>query len=403
MSGEPVRLGRAAGLPAVAANDSALPVPLAPVAATTGHHRRLPALRLLSFIVVVLLPTIAAAVYYGAIAAPQYVVEFRFGLRSVAPPRTDAAGRAQEGAAMAEAGFDSYAVVQYLTSRSVIDDLGPTLDLRAMFTRPEADWLARLRRGASIEQLVEYWKGQIDAFFDPVDGTVTVRVRAFTRDDSLALADAIEAACERLVNGLSERARGDALGHSEEDVVDAEQRLTAALHNLTAFRDRHGVVDPQAAASARLALAGQLRSQIADAEAQLSVLRNYLRGDAPPVRLLMQRVAALESQERGLEAEVTPAAPAAVPALSAVIGDYDALQAEKSFAEGAYRSALEARDRARADADRQHIYLALFVKPSRPQEALYPRGLRSTGVVLLVAFAVWAIGGLVIHSIRDHL
>ena len=46
--------------------------------------------------------------------------------------------------AASETGFDSYALVQYLTSRSAIDDLGRSLDLRAMFARPEADWLARL-------------------------------------------------------------------------------------------------------------------------------------------------------------------------------------------------------------------------------------------------------------------
>jgi len=89
--------------------------------------------------------------------------------------------------------------------------------------------------------------------------------------------------------------------------------------------------------------------------------------------------------------------------LSEVMGAYEALQAEKGFAESAYRVALEAHDRARAVAKRQLIYLALFVKPSLPEDALYPRRLRSTAIVLLVAFAVWAIGGLVVHSVHDHL
>ena len=100
---------------------------------------------------------------------------------------------------------------------------------------------------------------------------------------------------------------------------------------------------------------------------------------------------------------MTPAPSAAAPALSQVMGAYEALEAEKGFAESAYKLALEARDRARAAADRQHIYLAPFVRPSRPEEALYPRRLRSTGIVLLIAFALWAIGGLAVHSVRDHL
>ena len=60
-------------------------------------------------------------------------------------------------------------------------------------------------------------------------------------------------------------------------------------------------------------------------------------------------------------------------------------------------------DQARANADRQQVYIASFVPPSLPEEALYPRRWRSLGVVALFAFALWAIGGLAVQSIRDHL
>ena len=55
------------------------------------------------------------------------------------------------------------------------------------------------------------------------------------------------------------------------------------------------------------------------------------------------------------------------------------------------------------NADRQQIYIAGFVQPSLPEESLYPRRARSVGVALIVCFAVWAIGGLTIKSVRDHL
>jgi capsular polysaccharide transport system permease protein len=57
----------------------------------------------------------------------------------------------------------------------------------------------------------------------------------------------------------------------------------------------------------------------------------------------------------------------------------------------------------RANADRQQVYIASFVPPSLPEDALYPRQWRSLGVVALIAFALWAIGGLAVQSIRDHL
>jgi capsular polysaccharide transport system permease protein len=85
------------------------------------------------------------------------------------------------------------------------------------------------------------------------------------------------------------------------------------------------------------------------------------------------------------------------------MGGYEQLESERSFAENAYRHALAAPDQARMNADRQQVYLADFVQPSLPEEALYPRRLHSVAVVLLIAFAVWAIGSLTVRSVRDHL
>jgi capsular polysaccharide transport system permease protein len=82
---------------------------------------------------------------------------------------------------------------------------------------------------------------------------------------------------------------------------------------------------------------------------------------------------------------------------------YEELESERHFAETAYQQALQALDRARREAERQRIYLVPFVRPSLPEESLYPRRPMAIGIVFLAAFAVWAIGSLVVQSIRDHL
>src|SRR5208282_1009496 len=98
----------------------------------------------LSFMIIVVVPAAIAAAYYFLVAADQYVAEFRFALRSAEPERHDPALFLQESIAPSVMGLDSYVVVQYLASRSIIDDLSATLDLRQMFSRSEADWPVRL-------------------------------------------------------------------------------------------------------------------------------------------------------------------------------------------------------------------------------------------------------------------
>jgi len=356
----------------------------------------------LSFVIVVVLPVLIAAFYYFWVAADQYMAEFRFAVRSGEPEPHDPALFFQESMAPSLIGADSYVVVQYLASRAVIEDLSRTLDLREMFSRPEADWLARLDLPVSIEEMVRYWKGQVDAFFDASNGTIVVKARAFTPQDAFILAEGILAASERLVNELSARARRDALRSADDEVGRAESRLKSALTRLREFRDREGIIDPRKTADATVALAGRVRDELVRADTELATLKHYMREDAPSVKMLEARIQSLEAERRSVESEVTDTEKTRSEALSRVMGSYEQLESERTFAENSYQHALQALDRSRMNADRQQLYLATFVRPTLPEEALYPRRLRSLGAVFLIAFAVWAIGSCTVQSVRDH-
>jgi len=390
----------AAGLPVPAEDRGAVAVFQAQDFA--ARRRRFP-VRLLSFVVVVLVPVALATVYYFLIAADQYVAEFRFALRTVEPVRAEIGGILQGSVAPSPIGVDSYAVVQYLGSRDVIDDLGKTLDLREMFSRPEADWLARLELPVSIEELVRYWKSQVDAFYDITNGKVVVRARAFRPDDALQLAQAILASAEQLVNDLSARARRDTLRNSEKEVRRTERRLKTALTRLREFRDREGIIDPRKTADATQALAGRIRDEIVRADTELATVKHYMRADAPSVRMLEARIQSLQTQLRSVESEVTDTEKSRSEVLSRVMGSYERLESERTFAEKAYQHALEALDRARMNADRQQVYIAGFVQPSLPEEPLYPRRFRDVGIALFLCCAVWLIGAFAIQTVREHL
>ena len=363
----------------------------------------LPSPFVLSFIALVLLPIMVAAVYLFVIATDQYVSEFRFSLSSIDPPRLDPLSLLAGNASHSPAGMESQIVVQYITSRAIVDQLDASLDLRRMFSPPEADWWARLPRPTSIEALVLYWRGQVDPFYDPANGTVVVRVRAFTPAEALQLAKAIVAGSEQLVNELSARARHDTVRNAEAEVAQAEARLKTVLADIRAFRDREGLIDPGKTAEATGTLAARLRDELVRTNADLTTLKSYMRDDAPAVKVLKARIRSIETQQRVVAHDLTDPDRSRNDTLSRQLGSYEQLESERRFAEAAYQHALQGLDQARANADRQQVYIASFVPPSLPEEALYPRRWRTLGVVALIAFALWAIGGLSVQSIRDHL
>jgi capsular polysaccharide transport system permease protein len=359
--------------------------------------------------VLVLLPTAVAALYYFAIAADQYVAEFRLSLRMVDPPPVGPLLLFGGQPGQSTAATESHIVTQFIASRAIVDELDPKLNFRGLFTSSGADWWARLWLPASIERLVRYWQGQVDPFYDTSTGTITVRVRAFSADDALRLAQAIVASSEKLINELSARARRDTLGNAEMDVTAAETRLKMALSAIRDFRDQQGMIDPGKTADANAALAVKLHDNLLKMNAELATLKVNMRDDAPAIRVLKARIRSLETQQLALAHEATASSPqtstvpSGPPPLSAQLGSYEALDAERKFAETAYQHALEALDRARENADRQHIYIESFVPPSLPETPLYPLRWRSVGTVALIAFALWAIGSLAVQSIREHL
>lgn len=375
------------------AQDSALPLRRASAVSL---------LRALSFVTVVLLPMVTAAVYFFAVAADQYVAELRFTLSTVDVPRLDALPLAGNPAP-SPAALESQILVQYIASRAIVDAIGSSLDLGRLFAPPQADWWSRLPRSAPIEDLVQFWQGQVDPFYDPATGTVTVRVRAFAPADALRLAQAIAAACEKLVNDLSLRARRDALQRAEAELTGAEARLTAVLDDIRRFREREGLVDPAKTAEADNLLATRLHDQLVTANAELATLRSYMANAAPTITVLLAHIRSLEAQQRLLAQQITGPRQGHSPTLAGVLDSYESLQSKQKFAEAAYQLALRGVDEARASADRQHVFIASFIPPSRPQAALYPRRWRSLGVVALMAFALWGIGGLTVQSVRDHL
>ena len=75
---------------------------------------------------------------------------------------------------------------------------------------------------------------------------------------------------------------------------------------------------------------------------------------------------------------------------------------DAEFAEQTYRAALTALDVARTNALRQSRYLAVYIRPTLPETAGFPRRETIVGLAILFLTLGWAIMALVYYSIRDR-
>lgn len=374
------------------------------VARHDGRNMRWRRASFVSFCAFVIVPTLAGFLYFFYFASRQYSTEFRFGVRAAEMVQVETSSLLQGIGLASQSSIDSYAVAQYILSGEVVSRLEERLPLRTWFGAGEIDLLSRLSTPVTKEDMLDYWKKQVDASYEASTGTIVVRVRAFSAEQSAAIAREVLDLSERLVNDLSLRSRRDTVKFAEEQLSRAETRLKTARADMVSFRDKEGLIDPRRLAEASTLLLARLKEELTQARADMRTTGSYLRADSPTMRHFKTRIESLEAEIAVHQRTIADGSiDSRKDVLSRVIGAYEGVAIEQQFAERFYVFSLEALQRVQAAADRKALYLAIFVPPSTPETAEHPRRLRASLTVFAIGFIAWAIVSLTIAAARDHL
>jgi capsular polysaccharide transport system permease protein len=384
-----------------------------PVSGGTKQKRRSGRIgAIASFVLLVVLPAVAVWVYFLALASDQFEVETRFVVRNAEPissPSPIETGRqGTEGSLSAPVANPSSSAEQnphlvrsYILSPAAIADVSRDVDLVAMFSRPGIDFVYRLPADPSSDALARYWLSQVQAFVNPQSLVVTVQVRAFLPQDALAISESIIKRSEALVDQISQRSRADAVRFAEEDLARADERLRAALLALRELRDRDGILSPVQAAEDTAKLLAQLLGNRITIESELFVVRRTLAANAPSVVTLTRQLESVDRQIAQIRSQLTGTSDLA-NTLSAALARFEGLEVERLLAERLYTISQNGLVRARQNAERQSVFISLFVPPRLPVEASRPRRIGMSLAFTMALFMAWSVMALIVASVRDH-
>lgn len=320
---------------------------------------------------VFIVPVSAAVLYNFILATPRYASEISFVVRSSDTPhdRLSIVSLGQGGGIGTS--DNSEAVIAYLKSRDMLEQINRDGLLTRTFARPGLDPVAAfpsLLAGHSQEDFYRHFQAYLHAEFDRATGIIHVQMQSFTAADARAIAQRLLAAAEAMVNRLNQRAQANLVGGARLDVTRASDELASVLARLNDVRNRDHIIVPELDTGASIKLQSGTAAELAETEVQLNqTLR--LAPQSPLIGQLRARRSAL-TRQLGRQIGATAGGSGS---LADRLRAYEALAARRKIAEGQLLSASLQLTSALRSSSRNQLYLEEIARPNLSDEARYPR------------------------------
>ena len=354
------------------------------------------------FILIVMLPTFLAVVYYGLIASDVYISESRFVIKSADQKRSQMSTLANlvQTTGISGGQEQTNEVLTFVRSRDALRSLEKNPGVSSRFSVPEADVFSRFPRpfsSSSFESLFKYYSDMVDARFDSDNGTAIIKVHAFKPFDSYIINKRLLDLSEGLVNRLNARAQAKAIAEAQKQVELATDRAKAARVALGQYRNAQSVIDPAKQAVGVLEISNSLIAQRAALLAQIELMQSVAPRN-PSIPALRSRARALTVQIASQDSRVVGSG----SGIASKMGGYESLLVEQEFASQSTTVANAALVQARADAQRQQYYLERVVDPNIPDQPLLPKRLINIITVAGAALCLYFIAWMFMVGVLEH-
>jgi capsular polysaccharide transport system permease protein len=352
------------------------------------------------FLATVVVPTIAAIIYFGLLASDVYVSQSQFVVRSPDKPAASGLGILLKSVGFSNAGDEIFITQDYVKSRDALKALNEQGHVEKAFGSPSVSIWDRFNPfglDQSFEDLYDYYGGKIDVEHNTTSSITTLTVKAFRAQDAQRMNERLLELAEGLVNRLNNRGEVDLLGYAQREAREAEVEARRASQALAAFRNTQGIVDPERQATVQLQLVSKLQDEVIGARLQLQQLQ-ALAPENPQIPLLRTRIAGLTRQ---IDSELGRAA-GGNRSLSASAVRYQRLALDREYADKRLAGAMASLQEARNEARRKQAYVERIVQPNLPDEALEPRRLRGILATLVLGLIAYGILTLLLAGVREH-
>lgn len=357
----------------------------------------------LPFLIIVVLPTILSIIYYGLIAANQYISVSNFVVRSP-QKNTSVSGLSAvlQSVGFASSQDDAQVVSQYVLSRDALQELDKELDLRSKYRNTGVDFVGRfnpLGINSSLESLYDYYLKKVTIEVDNKSSISTLTVRAYNSKDAYIINSRLLDMAESLVNKLNQRGRDDTVSYAEKEVAYAQKRLEDSLIALTKFRSDNKVVDIDKQASIQLQMVSKLQDQLILVRTQLMQLKS-ITPENPQIRILAERERSILREIQSETNKITGGSNS--NSLNEKSAEFEKLTLDKEMATKQLTATLASLEQSKNEVIRKQLYLERIAQPNIPDISTEPKKIKGILSVFMFSMLMWFVWSLLAAGVKEH-
>ena len=167
---------------------------------------------------------------------------------------------------------ESQIIIGFINSSDILFELEQEFDLISHYTEPAADVIFRLKRGATKQQRIDYYRNKIYARVDAHSGLIYLTVESFSPALSAKMSHYVLSKTENFINELNQEVANKRLSFAQAELKRAQNVIKQNEAALLAFQNQSKIIQPQAIIQAQLEAIQTLRLQKINKEIELTTL-----------------------------------------------------------------------------------------------------------------------------------
>jgi len=357
------------------------------------------------FLIIVVIPTFFAAIYYTLIATDVFITEAKVVVKTLSSPSISMGGLSSILTTLGipePSTKGAYLIVDHIKSRDVMFQLDKKHKLKDYYSSSKWDILQRfdsLGIDPSYENFFEYYYKDevIRTYLDTKSGVITFQIRAADPDYGYEISKDILAINEIFINDLNKRASSTALEHFKTQLEDTREKVGDFSKKIITFMSETQVVSPAEQISLTLQNVAKLQEQLIAKQLELSKILSIAPMN-PKIQNLKREI---EDIKKEIDSKMFTLA-GKESSVGAYSVELELMRSELLLLQRELEANLAAFLQAQNQLLLQQLFIERVEEPRKPDAPLEPREFIAILTVFTISFATWGILSLLIAGVKEH-